>query len=134
MLNFFKRIFTQGRTGGGGYGQTAPGNYGQTGPGVYGRTGPGVRGASGDCPGDLPNPFGICDLTDLAQKIINALLIIAAPIVTIMVLWGAFLIITSAGDPKKIGAGRSTIVWAIVGFGILLLGQGIVSIIESLLK
>ena len=126
MLNFFRKIFTQGRTGTGGYGQTGSGGYGRTGSGGYGTT--------GDCAGDLPNPFHICDLTDLAQKIINALLIIAAPIVTIMVLWGAFLIITSAGDPKKIENGRKTIIWAIVGFGILLLGQGVVSIIESLLQ
>lgn len=82
----------------------------------------------------LPNPLGIYDLNTLVQKIFEALTIIAVPIVTAMVLWGAFKIITSAGDPGKVREGGRAILWASVGFGLLLLANGAVDILKSLFQ
>lgn len=82
----------------------------------------------------LPNPLGIYDLNDFLNKIFEALTIIAVPIVTAMVLWGAFKIITSAGDPGKVKEGWRAILWASVGFGLLLLANGAVDILKSLLQ
>ena len=90
--------------------------------------------SSGQVPNDLPNPLGVTSLTELLDKVIDGLIILAVPIVIIMVLWGAFLIITSAGKPEKVQQGGKAILWAAVGFGILLLSQGITDIIESLFR
>ena len=58
---------------------------------------------------------------------------IAIPLVVIMVLVGAFQIMTAGGDPEKFSTGRKTITYAIVGFAAALIGLGIVSIIKSFL-
>jgi hypothetical protein len=58
---------------------------------------------------------------------------IAIPLVVIMVLVGAFQIMTSGGDPEKFSTGRNTVTYAVIGFGIALIGLGIVSIIKSFL-
>ena len=79
------------------------------------------------------SPLGVANFQELADRVINGLILLATPIVTIMVLWGAFLLITSAGNPQKVIQGRQTIVWAAVGFGILLIAKGISFIVEQLL-
>ena len=58
---------------------------------------------------------------------------IAVPLSVIMVLVGAFKLITSSGDPEKVSEGRKTILYAAVGLAIALVAGGIVSIIKSLL-
>ena len=85
-------------------------------------------------PNTIPNPLGITDLNGLVNTIIDALTVIAVPVVLAMVLFGAFKIITSAGDPKKAKDGGMIIFYAAVGFGLLLISNGIVSIVQSLLS
>jgi uncharacterized membrane protein len=58
---------------------------------------------------------------------------IAVPLSVIMVLVGAFKLITSSGDPEKVSEGRKTILYAAVGLAVALVAGGIVSIIKSLL-
>lgn len=80
----------------------------------------------------LPNPLGITDLSGIVDKVMGALTMLAVPVVLAMVMYGAFKIITSAGDPKKAQEGGNIILYAAVGFGLLLLSNGIVAIIQSL--
>ena len=80
----------------------------------------------------LPNPLGISTVGELVDKIAHALTIVAVPVVTAMVLWGAFKIITSAGNPKAVSEGGNIIFYAAVGFCLLLLADGITGIILSL--
>ncbi len=93
----------------------------------------GVSGFGGGASQELPNPFGIYTIPDLIDRIIKALIVIAIPLVALMVMWGAFLIITSAGNPAKAKKGGMVILWAAIGFGVLLLANGVTSIIESIL-
>ena len=110
------------------------GGYTRSAGGGYTRSAPGGRTLSGDCGGDLPNPLGVCDLLDFVNKIIGILQIVAVPIVSIMILYGAFQIITSGGQSARAQTGGKTILYAAVGFGILLLADGVVAIIKSLLQ
>ncbi len=96
--------------------------------------------AQGDCGknttsngNQLPNPLCVGSITELLNNIIKGLLVIAIPIVTIMVLYGAFLIMSSAGDPGKIETGKKTILYAAIGFAILLIANGITFIVKDLL-
>ena len=82
----------------------------------------------------LPNPLGCDDIACIAQKITDALLQVSIPIVAIMVLVGAFQMITSAGNPEKFASGEKTIRYAAIGFAIVLLATSLVSIIESIFK
>jgi len=48
-------------------------------------------------------------------------------------LYGAFLYLTSGGNPEKVTSGRKTITYAVIGYALLLLSSGITKIIESIL-
>jgi hypothetical protein len=59
---------------------------------------------------------------------------VAAPLATIMVLVGAFQLITSSGDPEKVSQGRKTILYATVGLIVALIAGGAVNIIKSFIS
>ena len=74
------------------------------------------------------------DFQTVAQRIISNLVVIAIPITSIMVLVGAFQILTSAGDPEKAKKGRNTILYAVIGFAFVLLAEGVSFIIQDVLS
>jgi len=82
--------------------------------------------------GELPNPLGISTLGELVDKVSNALLILAVPVVTTMIMWGAFKIASAGTDPKQVQEGGKIIKYAAIGFGLLLLASGITQVIQSL--
>jgi Type IV secretion system pilin len=59
---------------------------------------------------------------------------IASPLAVIMVLVGAFQLITSSGSPEKVSKGRKTILWAAIGFLLAILAGGIVNIIQNFVQ
>lgn len=82
----------------------------------------------------LENPLGEKggdDFFSLLKVIGDWLVLIGAPIAIFMILIGAFHILTSAGEPEKIKRGKSTILWTVVGYAILLLGTEITSLISD---
>lgn len=56
---------------------------------------------------------------------------IASPLAVIMVLVGAFQLVTSSGNPEKVSKGKKTIMWAAIGFLLAMLAGGIVKIIQD---
>jgi hypothetical protein len=81
----------------------------------------------------LPNPLGVGTFAELIARIQKWLLYIGAPILTLMIIIGAFQILTAGGVPEKITKGRHTITYAIIGYALLLLSTGIMTIIENVL-
>ena len=81
----------------------------------------------------IQNPVAAGDIYTLLQNIASYLITIAIPVVLIMILWGAFLILTSAGDTEKVKKGRQAIIYAIVGLIFVLISTGIPMIIQNLL-
>ncbi len=85
-------------------------------------------------PMELPNPLGSTNtLTQLLDKILDGLLVLSIPIMTIMVLYGAFMIMSSASNPGKVETGKKTVLYAAIGFGIFLFAKVIAIIIRSVL-
>lgn len=100
--------------------------------------GGGQSGGEGQLPGNVfdlksLNPLKSCDITDLLNKIANGLLIISIPIATIMILVGAFQMLTAAGNPENFEKGKKTILYAAIGLGVLLLAKVIIAILQSVL-
>lgn len=81
----------------------------------------------------LQSPIQTTDIYSLLNRIADYLIWIAVPITTIMILYGAFQILTAAGDPAKAKSGRSTIIYAIVGLMIVVISKGVVYIIKEIL-
>ena len=81
----------------------------------------------------LSNPLSCDDLTCVAGKIVSFLYTIAIPITVIMVLVGAFQMMTSGGDPQKFSDGRKTITYAAIGFAVILIAGSLVTLIKNIL-
>jgi hypothetical protein len=77
---------------------------------------------------------GKSDFECLVDKIFTFLWYLSFPIVTIMVLVGAYQLMTSQGAEEKVTAGKRTITWAIVGFVVLILARSVVYIITNLIS
>lgn len=78
------------------------------------------------------NPFSQCnDMVCIAQSIFKGARIISVPIVIILVFYGAFVLMTSAGSPERVKQGRQIIMWAIVGFLIIITAEGITTLVAN---
>jgi len=72
------------------------------------------------------------------QEVIKAVFIwvygIAFALVPLMILIGAFYILTAAGDAEKINTGKKIIWWTVIGLGIVILSTGVSELIKNLLN
>jgi hypothetical protein len=50
-----------------------------------------------------------------------------------MVMIGGFTILTAGDNPEKVNSGKRIITWAVVGFAIILMAGGVISLIGQLL-
>ncbi len=91
---------------------------------------------SPDTAAALSNPLGPGNSTieDLLQSIVNWLITIATPIAVGMILIGAFQMIFSGGSPERFATGRKTILYTAIGYAIIVVGWGMVSIIKDILN
>ncbi len=81
----------------------------------------------------LENPLKYNTISDLINGILGYLVIIAAPICALFVLIGGFQLLTAAGNVEKVTTGRRTIIYAAVGYGIILISYGLSAIIKDIL-
>jgi len=81
------------------------------------------------------NPLGkTSDISALVSNIINFLIILAIPITAILVVYAGYLYITSAGNEEKVKIAQKALVWAIIGFAIVLIANSIPAIIQEFLS
>jgi hypothetical protein len=84
----------------------------------------------------LTNPLCADDdescLLSVLGTVIARLLQLAAPAVAIMALIGGFQMLFAGGNPQKFTDGRKTITYAVIGFVVIIMAQGVVGIIQSL--
>ena len=83
--------------------------------------------------GGFANPLGTTDITTLLKKIISYLIMIGAPILAIMVIYGGYLILTAGDDPEKVKGGKNTILYATIGYIIIISSYGIIYIVKEVL-
>jgi hypothetical protein len=106
----------------------------QTG-GTGGATG-GTGGATGGTGGPsipLTNPLGDRTIMQIINGILNYFIYISVPILAFFILWGGFQILTAREDPEKVKNGRKTIMWASIGFAIILCSKGVALILLKIL-
>lgn len=81
----------------------------------------------------LPRTTQAGSIEELLNGVAAFLLTIAIPIATIMIIVGAFQILTSAGNPEKVTTGKKTIIYAAVGIAIIALFRVLIALIAQLL-
>lgn len=82
----------------------------------------------------LDNPLGPnATIPSVLKNIFNQVTILLAFVVPIIIIVGAFQMMLSAGNPEKFAAGQKTIVYAIIGFVIVLMANGILAIVQRIL-
>src|SRR5690349_1796817 len=81
----------------------------------------------------LPNPLGCNNIGVCVCKLAGALFVLSVPVVVVMILVGGFQILTGGGDPDKFRSGRSTILYAVLGFLVIMLSRGAIIAIYQVL-
>ncbi len=114
VLSFYTNVWAVGE----------PGNTGT--PGDVGDTG------GGSVTINLTTPISCTNFSCVFERIMNTLFWIAVPLTGIMVIIGAFQILTAAGNPEKFKSGKKTLLYAVIGFAVVLISGGVVPIIMSI--
>lgn len=99
--------------------------------------GPGSTNTGSGVPsGGLTNPLGssCTSLTCPASRVVNLLFTIAIPLCAIMVLVGGFQMMMSAGNPEKFSKGKKTLVYAAIGFAVVLIAGSVATLIQNFLQ
>lgn len=99
---------------------------------VFAQGGGGTTGGNSDSGGttiELTNPLSCEDVTCVVQKIINGIFTLSIPVTVLMILVGAFQLLTAGGQEEKIKSGKNTIKWAVIGFGLVIISLGLVDVI-----
>ena len=77
--------------------------------------------------------WGMFCLLDAVYTVVDWTFYIIMAGVTLFTIWGAFDILTAAGEPEKVKKGQSRITYAMIGLVIALLSRAIPGIINGLM-
>ena len=80
------------------------------------------------------NPLGVDTFTEAVEKIAEFIFGISIPITAIVFLAGAYQFMTAAGDPEKLKSARATLLWAAIGFALVLISFSVVTIVRQVLE
>ena len=83
--------------------------------------------------GSIPNPLTATSFTDLIGGIIVWIRNIGVVIAVIAIIYAGFLFMTSGGNEEKVTTAKKTLVWALIGLAILIMGGAWISLIENIL-
>ena len=82
----------------------------------------------------ISNPLGEgATIETLIVNIIDFLVLIAIPILTLVILYAAFLMFTAGGKEEQFKQGKTALLYALIGFAILLASEGIARLIEAVI-
>jgi hypothetical protein len=82
----------------------------------------------------ISNPLTYNTFEELIDHVINFVTMLALILVPLIIVYAAFLYMTSEGDPGKVKLAQSMIFYAIIGLFVVLLSKAIISIIHGVLS
>jgi len=98
--------------------------------------GPGPGPGPGPVPGPsigLTSPLSCEDIPCVIEVIINFLFYLGSALIVLMIIIGAIMFITSAGDPQRVSTAKRLLFWSVIGIAIILLAKGVISVIRNIL-
>lgn len=81
----------------------------------------------------LCNPLQYEKFEDLVNAIINFIFTLSLAIVPLMIIIGAFYILTAGGEEKRVATGKNIITYTLIAFAIILLAKGLVALIKQII-
>ena len=85
--------------------------------------------------GQLFNYFGSGSTLDsVLSKIIDYFIGVSVSVAVIIVIYGAWKIMTASGDPKKFQEGQKTVLYAAIGLLVILLARGIIGALYGIIQ
>lgn len=83
---------------------------------------------------DVICPFSrYTDIKDFIDGAVNYIFYISVILAPLMIVVGAFVFLTSAGNPKQSKLGGAIIKWAVIGLAVILFAKGVTAIIKMIL-
>ncbi len=82
----------------------------------------------------VPNPVGDKNLVDIINIAIGFLVTISIPIAVIMILIGSFQMLTAGGNAEQFRRGSKSIMYAIIGFALVLVSKGIITLVREIIS
>jgi hypothetical protein len=82
---------------------------------------------------ELKSPLKHKTFPELLEAVVGYLVIIAVPLATIAIIYGAFQMLTAGGNMEKFQTAKKTIAYAVVGLVIVFVGWGIAQILKETL-
>lgn len=83
---------------------------------------------------EIPNPITANSFIELVKGIYSFIFQISIPIAVVLIIWVGIMFLTSQGNEAKVKQAKQALLWIIVGLAIILIGQGFVTLIESILN
>lgn len=82
---------------------------------------------------ELTNPLGTKSILGVINNVLTYLIYISVPFLAFMILYGGFQILFARGSAEKVQTGRQTIMYAAIGFTIILISKGVALILLQVL-
>ncbi len=82
----------------------------------------------------LENPLQANNLIELINVLAIWLFNLSIPIVVVMIVYAGVMFLTSRGEAARVTKARQILLYAVVGFAIILIGKGFITLIESILN
>lgn len=82
---------------------------------------------------DIPNPLKVNSISALIDRLLTYVITIATILLPLAIIYAAYLFMTSGGDPEKVTEGRKTILYAVLGYALILISKGVAMIVAEIL-
>ena len=82
----------------------------------------------------IENPLDADTLEELIEGIITFIFWVASAMAPLMIVIGAFYLLTSSGNPQQVDAGKKIILYTLIGYVIILVSKGIIVIVKQILS
>jgi hypothetical protein len=81
----------------------------------------------------VTSAWGMCCMLDAIYTVIDWVFFGLVAAVSLFTVWGAYDILTAAGDAERYGKGRQRIMWAMIGLAVALLSRAIPSLVTTII-
>ena len=77
------------------------------------------------------NPLNSPDLITLVDKVLNVIIELAVPVLTVALVYAGYLFVTAGGSEDKISTARTTFTWSVIGGAIVLGAKVVMTVVKA---